>query len=94
MQLLTKNELIRTAGNPITHNRDFSLYDGAPYNCACGSVHYFDQYSSQHFASSGASAKFLAPCPDEEGTATLIKTKNKFLMFFDKFVSIAGCRPA
>ena len=33
----------------------------------------------------------MVQCPDNENAATLIKTKNKFLILFDRFVSLAGC---
>ena len=79
MQLLNREEFKKAAGTPLFHNRDFSLYDGAPYACVCGEKHYFSQFSSQHFASTGGSAKFMAQCPDNQNAATLIKTKNKFL---------------
>ena len=76
---------------PVTHNRDFSLYDGSPYECVCGATHNFNQFSAKHFVSSGANAKFVVPCPDNPNAATLIKTKNKFFIKFDRFVSLAGC---
>jgi hypothetical protein len=91
LKILSKNEFVKAAGMPVTHNRDFSLYDGAPYDCVCGNAHTFNQFSGQHFASSGVSAKFVVQCPDNPNAATLIKTKNKFLIFFARFVSLAGC---
>ena len=91
MKILNKKKFILEAGTPITHKRDLSLYDSAPYDCACGSTHSFNQYSSQLFGSTGASAKFIAQCPNNTNVATLIKTKNKFLVIFDRFISLAGC---
>ncbi|WP_143752716.1 hypothetical protein [Massilia psychrophila] len=91
MKILTKQEFMKAAGNPITHNRDFSLYDGAPYECVCGATHTFSQFSGQHFGSSGASAKFIVQCLNNQNSATLIVTKNKFIILFDKFISLAGC---
>jgi len=91
MKMLSKNKFIEEAGSPIFQARDFSLYDGSPYECACGSVHRFQQYAgAQHFQSSGARAKFMVQCPDNTNTATLIETRNKFLVMFDRFVSLAG----
>ena len=91
MQLLNREEFKKAAGTPLFHNRDFSLYDDTPYDCVCGKKHHFSQFSSQHFASTGGSAKFMVQCPDNENAATLIKTKNKFLILFDRFITLAGC---
>ena len=91
MKLLNREEFKKAAGTPLFHNRDFSLYDGAPYECVCGATHYFSQFSGQHFASTGGRAKFMVGCPVNQNAATLIETKNKFLILFDRFVSLAGC---
>lgn len=91
MKLLNREEFKKVAGTPLFQNRDFSLYDGAPYDCVCGEKHHFSQFSGQNFASTGGSAKFMVQCPDNQKAATLIKTKNKYIIFFDCFVSIAGC---
>jgi hypothetical protein len=32
----------------------------------------------------------MVQCPDNQNAATLIKTKNKFLILFDRFISLAG----
>lgn len=90
MKVLSKQEFMKAAGTPVTHDRDFSLYDGAPYKCVCGATHAFSQFSGHHFASSGASAKFMIQCPDNKNATTLIVTKNKFIVFFDRFISLAG----
>lgn len=89
--MLNRVEFKAEAGTPLFDNRDFSLYDGAPYECACGAIHNFYQYSCpQHFGSNGGNAKFMVQCPDDKNVATLIKSKNKFLFIFDRFVSLAG----
>ena len=90
MKLLNREEFKNAAGTALFHNRDFSLYDGAPYDCVCGEKHHFSQFSGQHLASTGGSAKFIVQCPDNQNAATLIKTKNKFLILFDRFISLAG----
>lgn len=90
MKKLSKEEFKKAAGIPIMKIRDFSLYDGAPYECVCGSTHSFNQFSSEAFVSTGASAKFMVQCPANQNAVTLIKTKNKFLIMFDRFVSLAG----
>ncbi|WP_303293819.1 hypothetical protein ACMC9M_11390 [Pseudomonadota bacterium 24LQ007] len=91
MKMLSREELVKEAGTPLFQNRDFSLYDGAPFDCACGSVHSFNQYgNTQHFASTGGSAKFMVECPQNGNVLTLIKTKNKLFIMFDRFVSLAG----
>lgn len=90
MKILDRKKFIQEAGVPITNIRDFSLYDRAPYECVCGSSHLFSQFSNQAFVSTGGSAKFMVPCPDNKNAATLIKTTNKFFIFFDKFISLAG----
>jgi hypothetical protein len=91
MKMLSQEEFKKAAGTPLFHNRDFSLYDGAPFDCSCGSRHSFNQYgNTQHCASSGAKAKFIVECPQNGNVVTLIETKNKFLIMFDRFVSLAG----
>ena len=91
MKVLTELEFAVAAGIPNTRERDFSLYDDAPYECVCGRTHAFSQFSGQAFASTGASAKFMVQCPVNPNAATLIKTTNKFLVVFDRFISLAGC---
>ena len=92
MKILNKFEFLAEAGPPLHQDRDFSLYDGAPDSCACGSTH-----TVRHFAkyplypSHGTNAKFMMQCPDNDGVVTLIETKNKFLIIFDRFLSLAGC---
>lgn len=90
MKILAKQKFLEAAGIPVSNNRDFSLYDGAPYECVCGGIHTFSQYSGQNYGSTGASAKFMVQCPDNPNAATIIKTTNKYLMFFDRFISLAG----
>ena len=91
MKILNREEFMAAAGTPLFHNRDFSLYEGAPFECACGSIHDFRQYGQlQHFGSSGGNAKFIVQCPCNNNIATIIQTKNKFLFIFDRFVSLAG----
>ena len=91
MKLLNTEEFKKAAGAPFFHNRDFSLYDGAPYDCVCGEKHHFSQFSGQHFSSTGGSAKFMVQCPDNQNAATLIKTKYIFLILFDRLIPLAGC---
>ena len=91
MKMLSSEDFKKEAGAPLFHDRDFSLYDNAPYECACGSVHLFNQYgNTQNFVSNGGNAKFMVDCPDNGNVLTLIKTENKFFLFFDRFVSLAG----
>jgi len=90
MKKLSKEELKRAAGIPITTPRDFSLYNGSPYECVCGSVHAFNEFSSQAFVSSGVNAKFVVQCQNNQDAATIIETKHKFLIKFDRFISLAG----
>jgi len=91
MKMLNRQDFYAEAGTPVHRNRDFSLYDRAPYQCACGSTHKFQQFAYEdNYASSGTSAKFVVQCPNDENLLTLIKTKNKFMIAFDRFVSLAG----
>lgn len=90
MKMLDRESFIQALGAPLTQARDFSLYDGAPYECVCGQWHSFNQFSGRAFGSTGASAKFLVECPNNKNAATIIKTKNKYIILFDKFISIAG----
>ena len=89
--MLNKKDFYAEAGSPVFRNRDFSLYDKAPYQCSCGSTHDFRQHSYEdNYSSSGSSTKFVVKCPKDENVLTLIKTKNKFVVAFDRFVSVAG----
>jgi hypothetical protein len=90
MKKLNRDEFKRAAGIPITRIRDFSLYNGAPYECVCGSIHSFSEFSGQAFVSTGVNARFMVPCPDTKNAATLIETRNKFFVKFDRFISLAG----
>lgn len=95
MKILNKFELLALAGLPLHQSRDFSLYDGAPYECACGTSHTFYQFGKhQLYGATGANARFLMQCPKNDTVVTLIQTKNKFLIFFDRFISLAGCKDA
>ena len=92
MKILSFFDLLAFAGPPIHEARDFSLYDGAPYSCACGSTHTFHQHGKhQLYGSHGVNARFMMQCPDNGSVVTMIETKNKFFIFFDRFVSLAGC---
>lgn len=90
MKKLTREEFKRAAGTPIMKIRDFSLYNGSPFECVCGSIHSFNEFAGQAFVSTGVNAKFMVPCPNNENAATLIETKHKFLIKFDRFISLAG----
>lgn len=90
MKMLDRESFIKELGTPLTRIRDFSLYHGAPYECVCGQSHAFSQWASKAFMSTGASAKFLVKCPNNNDASTIIKTTNKYIILFDKFVSIAG----
>ena len=92
MKILGKFDFWAEAGIPLHQARDFSLYDGAPYACACGSTHSFQQFANhQLYGSNGATAKFVVQCPNNDSVVTLIRTKNKFVILFDRFESLAGC---
>lgn len=90
MKMLDRESFSQELGTALTRRRDFSLYHNAPYECACGQWHAFSQFASKAYMSTGASAKFLVECPSNKKLRTIIKTKNKYIIMFDKFVSIAG----
>jgi hypothetical protein len=95
MKLLSKFDFLAVAGLPLHQVRDFSLYDGAPYACACGTTHTFYQHGKyQLYGAHGTNARFMMQCPNDDSVVTLIQTKNKFLILFDRFVSLAGCKEA
>lgn len=95
MKLLASQEFLITAGIQVPHPRDMSVYDGKPFECACGSMHEFHSFMShRNFASSGANATIMVSCPLNREIATLIKTKYKFLVVFDRFESLAGYVPS
>lgn len=90
MKKLSREAFKLAAGIPVLKLRDFSLYNGAPYECVCGSIHSFSEFSGQAFVSTGVNAKFMIQCPKNKNAATLIETKHKFLVKFDRFISLGG----
>lgn len=91
MKYLDLDDFILTAGLPM-HQRDMSAYNGKSFDCACGQRHEFDSYMLNYlnFVASGANAKMIVNCPLDARFSTLIETKYKFLVIFDRFHSIAG----
>jgi hypothetical protein len=75
-----------------TNARDMSIYDNKPFQCACSKQHFFQ--SSMDFINlptTGVNAKMMITCPDNPDISTIVKTKYKFLVVFDRLESIAGC---
>lgn len=90
---MSKEALVAAAGIQDPNYRDMSVYDGKPFECACGSTHEFYSYlNKSNFATNGANAKMIVSCPSNTDTYTLIKTKYKFMVMFDRFISLAGAR--
>jgi len=76
---------------PLPNARDMSAYEGKVFSCACGEDHEFHSfYSYVNFGTTGVNAKMVVDCPTDSRFATLIKTKYKFLVIFDRFESVAG----
>lgn len=72
-------------------SRDMSAYSGKSFQCACGDDHLFSPFMDyRNFATTGANAKMMVTCPNNPSVATIIQTKYKFLVVFDRFVSLAG----
>lgn len=92
MKILNMEDFIIEAGIPMPQNfRDMSGYNGNPFECTCGERHNFESSMDfRNFATNGANAKMMVTCPNNQNLTTLIKTKYKFLVIFDRFVSIAG----
>jgi hypothetical protein len=92
MKYIDKKDMLAEAG-VLMQQRDMSLYDGKPFECACGQSHAFWEFLNLgNFGTSGANAKMIVKCPNDTGAVTLIKTKNKFIFMFDRFISLAGCK--
>ncbi|MGI2185350.1 hypothetical protein ACRN9F_24480 [Shewanella oncorhynchi] len=93
MKNLNVEQFLLEAGIRVPQHRDMSVYDGKPFQCACGNEHEFQSYMDyRNFVTSGANAKMIVTCPRDPSFSTLIKTKYKFLVIFDKFISLAGCK--
>lgn len=93
MKILNPEALLIQAGTEIPYKRDMSAYDGKLFQCACGNEHEFQSYLDyRNFGASGANAKMIVACPRDTNIFTLIETKYKFLVIFDKFISLAGCK--
>lgn len=92
MEMLQMTDFLIKSGRRVPA-RDMSPYDGKPFQCACGKEHLFQSYMDhRNFGTTGANAKIMVTCPENSSYATLIHTKYKFLVIFDKFVSLAGCK--
>lgn len=92
MQMLNNTDFLFAAG-PRIPNRDMSPYDGKPFKCACGREHLFQsRMDYRNFGSTGANAKIMVNCPQDSSVSTIIETKYKFMVVFDKFISLAGTR--
>lgn len=92
MIMLDMSEFLALAGMPMP-TRDMSAYNGRDFECACGQRHAFYAYMDyRNFPSTGAKAKMMVSCPNDPAYATLIETKLKFMVKFEKFISLAGCK--
>ncbi|WP_044414206.1 hypothetical protein [Thiomicrospira microaerophila] len=91
MNYVDLDELLLMAGHQIPA-RDMSAYDGKPFQCACGKTHSFNTsyMDFRNYGSTGVNAKMLVVCPDDPRYSTLIQTKYKFMVIFDRFESLAG----
>lgn len=91
MKYLDLDNFILTAGLPM-HQRDMSAYNGKPFDCACGARHEFHSslMDYRNYASSGVNAKMVVVCPHNPTYSTLIETRYKFMVLFDRFESLAG----
>ncbi len=69
---------------------DMDIYNAHQYSCVCGLRHQFhNQLVVANYGSSGANVKMIVMCPKELG-GTLIESKMKWMVKFDKFISLAG----
>lgn len=90
MDILNLKSFLVLAGNQMP-KRDMSAYNEKPFECACGKVHNFNSIMDyRNFVTNGANARMIVTCPYDESIATLIQTKYKFIVVFDKFISLAG----
>ncbi len=93
MKVLNMSDFLMEAGMQVLNGpRDMSAYNGKPFQCACGKTHDFQSWMDfRNFVTNGLNAKMMVTCPDSQNIATIIKTKYKLLVVFDRFESIAGC---
>jgi len=91
MKILSMTDFLIEAGQPM-FARNMSDYTGKLFRCACGKTHIFQPYMDfQNFAARGVNAKMIVTCPDNSNISTLIQTKYKYLVIFERFDSLAGC---
>lgn len=90
--MLDLRAFLLQAGNQMP-TRDMSPYNGKPFQCSCGRTHEFDSsyLDYRNFGASGANSRMIVTCPSNPTYTTLIQTKYKFMVVFDRFISIAGC---
>jgi hypothetical protein len=91
MKLVDLEDLMLMAGHQLPA-RDMSAYDGKPFQCACNKTHAFQSayMDFRNYGATGVNAKMLVACPDDPRFSTLIQTRYKFMVIFDRFESIAG----
>lgn len=93
MNIVCLDELLKIAGNRMS-SRDMSAYNGNTFDCVCGHSHTFNScLNIANFGTTGNNARMVVMCPINTGCLTLIQTKYKFLVVFDKFISLAGHVP-
>jgi hypothetical protein len=93
MKYVEKKYLVAEAG-ALMNIRDMSIYDGKPFECACGKTHaFYDNLKLANFASTGFNAKMIVKCPLGTDASTIIQTKYKYIFIFDHFISLAGYKP-
>lgn len=91
MKMLSKADFMEEAGLPMPTGRDMSFYNGRSFDCACGQTHEFSSFRNfTNFITNGGNAKMIVVCPRNPDINTLIKTKYRFFVIFDRFISIAG----
>jgi len=93
MKILNMESFILEAGVQLPTTRDMSAYNGKAFKCVCGDIHNFESNMDfRNFMTNSINAKMIITCPNYPNMATIVKTKYKFLFFFDKFESLAGTK--
>jgi len=93
MNIVCLDELFNIAGVRM-NSRNMSAYNGNIFDCVCGHSHTFNScLNVANFGTTGNNARMIVICPIKTECFTLIQTRYKFLVVFDKFISLAGYVP-
>ncbi len=89
MKLLSPNDFFAETMGGRPNMMDVSIYEGYPFECACGQIHSFSP-SRVNIVRELPGRRLVFECPEEPNFATCVKLKG--ILRFKGFVSLFGTR--